>query len=61
MAWQDCVRKIKPERRAEFDEYRMFHYINSDNAKVKLSAREEVDYLLYQLCPNQVDDNERGS
>jgi hypothetical protein len=59
-AWKECVRKIKPARRAKFGDSRLFHYINSNNrTKVELTAKQKVDYLLYQLCPDEIDD-EKG-
>ena len=59
-AWQECVRKIKPERRNDFEDFRMFHYMNTSNTKTHLSVKQKVDYLLYQLCPDEVDDGKGG-
>lgn len=59
-AWQECVRKIKPERKNDFEDCRMFDYMNSDNNKAQLNAKQKVDYLLYQLCPDEVDDGKGG-
>jgi hypothetical protein len=59
-AWKEYVRKIKPNRRASIGNGRLFYYEGAAGSSRPLTPQEEVDYLLYQMCPDQISNGKRS-